>query len=250
MSPSTDRLFAKQSKAYAVFRPEYPADLYRLVVSHAPGRELAWDCATGTGQAARGIASSFARVVATDVSAEQVAQASGPSNVAFQVGTAESSGLADRSVDLITVAQAAHWFDHEAFHRECRRVLKSGGVLAIWGYGFFTVTPEIDAILDPYSREFLGPYWHERNQLIIREYRDLPFPFQRIATPKFALEVEWDFEQVQGYLSSWSATQKYRDSHGGIDPFTRIESDLAKAWGDPARKRQVRWPLPLLIGKA
>lgn len=243
-------LFSKQAKSYATYRPEYPSSLFEFLATEAPTRSLAWDCATGSGQSARGLAPHFQRVIATDLNAEQITQASAPSHVEFRVASAERSGIDSNTVDLITVAQAAHWFDHGAFHQECRRVLKPGGIIAVFGYGFFSISPEVDRILDPFGGEFLAPYWSERNLLVQQGYRDLPFPFSRVKTPRdWKIEVEWELEQVLGYLNSWSATQRYKDAHDGENPVRTIEGALTSAWGDPSMRRRVTYDLAVLVGK-
>lgn len=240
--------FTKQSSSYASFRPQYPDELFQFLYDQTKSYDLVWDCATGTGQAARTLAQKFKRVVATDVSASQISAATGSDNISFSVSAAESSPLSDSSADLITIAQAIHWFDFESFYKEVDRVLKPSGIISAWGYGFFKIDSKVDSILDPFSQELLGPYWTERNWLLVDGYKKLPFPFEVIQTPSLKLKVEWDLFQVVGYLRSWSAYQKYIDEKG-IEPISLIENDLAKCWGDPKAKKSVVWDLHWLVGK-
>jgi ubiquinone/menaquinone biosynthesis C-methylase UbiE len=123
--------FSEVAARYAEFRPSYPAELFAWLASLCKEHEAAWDCATGSGQATAGLAAHFRQIIATDASAEQIAHAGAPGNVIFRVATTEASGLDARSVDLVSVAQAAHWFELPRFFAEARRVLKPGGVLAL-----------------------------------------------------------------------------------------------------------------------
>jgi SAM-dependent methyltransferase len=229
--------------------PEYPTALYDFLLQLVPARELAWDCGTGTGQAARELARHFVRVVATDISVEQIRYAAVPPNVSLQVADAATPHqFARASVDLVTVAQAAHWFETGAFYEAVSVALKPSGVIAIWGHGFCCISPEIDAILHSYRREFLGPYWRERNTSAPEEYRELPFPFASVATPHFQMSTTWNLPQLKDYLDSWSATQAYK-VWVGRDPYGAIEASLTSAWGNPTRSRQVAWDLTVLIGR-
>ena len=122
--------FSKQAADYATFRPRYPQKLFEYLGSIAPSRRLAWDCGTGNGQAAVGLASTFHRVIATDASEKQIANAQQHERIDYRVASAEDSGIQSEMIDLIMVAQALHWFDLDRFYDEARRVLKRDGVLA------------------------------------------------------------------------------------------------------------------------
>jgi SAM-dependent methyltransferase len=239
--------FSQQSKVYAQFRPEYPKELFEFLGSLCKSHRLAWDCATGTGQAARSLSPLFEKVIATDLSAEQISHARAPTNVEFKVAQAEEVIAADSTVDLVTVAQALHWFDFEVFYSNVKKALTPNGIFAAWGYSFFRINSEIDQILDPYGREFLAPYWSAKNWLLINGYKEIPFPFKKLKTPKFDLTVYWNLGEVQGFLESWSATQKYREAHGK-DPILNILQLLKKAWGEEEIKKKITWDLHLLAG--
>ena len=240
--------FSQQSKVYAQFRPEYPKELFDFLGSLCKSHHLVWDCATGTGQAARSLSTLFERVIATDLSAEQISHASAPSNVNFKVAQAEEVVAANSTVDLVTVAQALHWFDLEVFYSNVKKALTPNGIFAAWGYSFFTINQEVDEILDPYGREFLRPYWSPKNWLLINGYKEIPFPFEKVETPEFKLTVDWNLSEVQGFLESWSATQKYKEAHG-VNPIEKIWSSLKGAWGNDAEKKRVKWDLHLRVGK-
>lgn len=240
--------FSRQSAAYAKYRPHYPAALFDYVASLAPARQLAWDCGTGNGQGAVELAGHFERVVATDPSAGQIAQAVRCPNVDYRVEPAEQSTLEACSADLITVAQALHWFEFDRFYREAARVLKPGGILAAWCYGLFRVNHAVDRVVDRYYVDLVGPHWPPERRLIDEGYRTIPFPFGEVAAPGFHMEVEWDMDELLGYLGTWSAAQCYQDVHG-TDPLERVVADLAEAWGSPQTEKRIQWPIHLRVGR-
>jgi ubiquinone/menaquinone biosynthesis C-methylase UbiE len=240
--------FSKQSQLYAQYRPKYPEEIYSYLASIAPGNSLAWDCGTGNGQAAIGLAKYFDKVYATDASSDQISRAYSHPKVEYHVEPAEHVSLTDSSVDLITVAVAIHWFDFDEFYREVKRVLRPNGILAAWTYSFAEITPDVDSLTKHYYYEVLKGYWPERIHYLQEEYKTLPFPFEEIASPSFAMKANWDLNQYAGFLDSWSATQRYKEqteSH----PLEVIWGKLAAAWGNENNPRLVRWPLHFRIGK-
>jgi len=247
MSGFTDH-FAGLAEGYTRFRPTYPAALFDWIGSLVPARARVWDCACGTGQASPALAERFKTVVATDGSADQIDQAPPHPDIDFRVATAEDSGLEPGSVDLITVAQALHWFDHAAFYEEVDRVGRPGGALVAWGYGFYRVDAALDAVTHRYAEEILGPWWPPERALLDNGYREIPFPFARIGPPPLEMTTTWTLPQLIGYLSTWSA-RKYYLAECHDDPLLTIEDDLMRAWGDPDRARIIRWPLTVLAGR-
>lgn len=240
--------FSKHSQTYAQYRPQYPEEIYAYLASIAPGRSLAWDCGTGNGQAAIGLAKYFDKVYATDASAEQILHAYTHPNVEYRVEPAEHVSLHDSSVDLVTVAVAIHWFNFDEFYGEVRRVLKPTGILAAWTYNSVEVIPEIDLVVKRYSDEILRGYWPDRIRLLEGGYKTIPFPFDEILPPSFAMQAEWTLDQFAGFLNSWSATQRYREQNGH-HPLESIWSELSSAWGNENDQRLIRWPLHFRIGK-
>jgi SAM-dependent methyltransferase len=240
--------FSGVSQSYAVFRPAYPEALYGWLAQLAPARRLAWDCATGNGQAAVGLARWFEQVVASDASEAQIAEARPARGVRYAVFPAEEAALEDGSVDLVSVAQALHWFEHDRFYAEVRRVLVPGGVLAAWAYELFRVAPDVDALIGAWYRGPLDAYWPAGRRHIESGYRTLPFPGEAVAPPPFEMAADWTLDQVEGYLGTWSAVKRYRDARGD-DPLALLHAALAEAWGDPARPRRVVWPLVVRVAR-
>jgi len=242
--------FSGHAELYREARPTYPDALFDWLAAQAPDRALAWDCGCGNGQASVALARHFARVIATDPSANQIADAEPHANIDYRVEPAERSSLAEASTSLVTVAQALHWFDFAAFYAEVRRVLKPGGVFAAWAYAACGAG---DARIDDtighlYGDALTGPYWPPERAHIDAGYGTIPFPFTAIAAPEFPMAMRWNVDQLLAYLRSWSATQRYIKANGE-DPVGIIESDLRSAWGDPARVREVRWQFHLLAGR-
>lgn len=235
--------FGPVSGDYAAFRPTYPDALFDWLASVINQAGLAWDCATGTGQAAIPLAARFERVVATDASDDQIAGAPTVANIEFRVAPAHKSGLPDASVDLVTVAQALHWFDVDRFFAECQRVLKPGGVLAVWTYGPLHVAGQtVDSVVQRYYHEIVGSWWPPERKLVDSGYRSISLPFPEFETPEFQMDAWWTLRELLGYLGTWSATTAYRDAMHS-DPREIIENSLARAWRDSEGERQVVWPL-------
>ena len=238
--------FSKQAADYAKFRPTYPQKLFEYLGRVAPSRQLAWDCGTGNGQAALGLASLFDRVMATDASEKQISNAQAHQRVNYRVAPAEESGIQSGTVDLITVTQALHWFDQNRFYTEAWRVLKSDGVLAASAYNLLHIEPPIDDVVNRYYYEVVGPFWTPERELV-ENFADVPFPFHEIEPPPFAMTAQWDLNRLIGYFGTWSSTQRFIEATGS-DPVEQIIDELRAAWGNPEQTREVIWPLTLRVG--
>jgi SAM-dependent methyltransferase len=248
MKPYADH-FSRVASAYATCRPGYPPKLFSYISGLPPRHELAWDCAAGSGQATLPLTDRFRRVLATDLSAEMLERAPRHPSVEYRVSRAEDSGLADSSTDLVTVAQALHWLDIEPFYAEVERVLAPGGVLAVWTYTSQLLDDAtLDAILTRFYTEVVGPYWPAERRHVEAGYRTLPFPYAELDPPALAMEERWTLPQLLGYLGTWSATQRFRETEGH-DPVAQLADELASSWGDPVSVRLIRWPLSLRVGR-
>ena len=241
--------FGGVADAYAAARPGYPPELFDWLAAQSPALDLAWDCACGSGQASVGLAGRFARIVATDASAGQVAAAAPHERIEFRVAPAEHSGLADDCVDLVAVAQGLHWLPLDAFYAEVRRVARPGAVVAAWSYHWLTTGDgAIDAIVDHLATGTLAGYWPVGREHVDNEYADLAFPFLRIDPPRVEMTQQWTLDRLLTYLRSWSSVARYREQHG-VDPVAPVAAELASLWGDPSTRRPVRWPLTVLAGR-
>ena len=241
--------FSTGSADYAQFRPRYPAKLFGYLAELAPDLSRAWDCATGSGQAATGLACFFDSVTATDASEKQIASAEGNERIEYRVAAADRSGLEAHSVSLVTVAQALHWLDVDLFYREVRRVLRPSGVFAVWCYNLCRVSPAIDALVENYYRETVGPYWDAARHLVEAGYATIPFPFIELETPAFEMKANWSLDHLLGYVGTWSATRNFIAARG-FDPVRPLADQLAPLWGKGAVTRTVRWPLRMRAGKS
>ena len=241
--------FGKVANAYADFRPHYPDDLFVWLTDQCKSDDLAWDCGCGSGQASVALAQHFSHVRATDASQEQIVRAQLCAGVEYDIAAADNSGLPDRCVDLITVAQALHWFELSSFYEEVRRVGKPGGVIAAWTYGNHVLEgDDVNAVVQHFYTHVVGAYWPPERHHVETGYRELEFPFTRIAAPEFAMQQHWPLPQLLGYLRSWSATSRYM-ADKGHDPVDALERELTPLWGDPARARRISWPLSILTGR-
>lgn len=238
--------FSENSRGYAAHRPRYPDELFAYLATLCSNHDVAWDCATGSGQAAHGLARYFDQVRATDASARQIASAAKIEGVVYTVATAENSGFESASVDLITVAQAFHWFDIPAFSQEVSRVLKTNGVLAVWTYGLPNVSSAINQTLDYLYEEILGSFWPPERKLVEEGYASTDLPLNELACSDFDMLATWNFSQFIGYLNTWSAGRRYEAARGH-NPTDAISADFLSAWGSPEQRREIRWPLTLRV---
>jgi ubiquinone/menaquinone biosynthesis C-methylase UbiE len=240
--------FSGHAACYQQFRPNYPEALFAFLRSLCPAHELAWDCATGNGQAAVALAPHFDSVIATDASSGQIDQAQPNPKVKYLVAPADKVPIDEGKVDLVTVAQALHWFDVSTFYPEVRRVAKPHCILAVWCYQLHSISPEIDAVVTELYSGIVGAYWPPERKVVEDGYKTVAFPFDELKTPEFRMVHSWDLEHLLGYLGSWSATQRYRKQNGD-DPVALIAGALKAAWGDPAQSRDVIWPLHVRVGR-
>lgn len=240
--------FSCRASQYRQFRPCYPEALFIHLASLAPEHDAAWDCATGSGQSAAYLAKHFKQVYATDASAEQISHAIQECNIHYAVSPAHTTALPDRSIDLVTVAQAIHWFAGERFYREVRRILKNNGVIAAWAYHLPAVDPKTDRVIQRFYSDILGQFWEKEIAHIQSGYRDLYFPFPEIPSPAFTMTVNWTLHQLTGYLETWSALVSYRQAKRD-NPVERIIPELLEAWGNPLSAKKIEWPIILKTGK-
>jgi SAM-dependent methyltransferase len=241
--------FSRLAAQYSAFRPAYPPAIFDYLAQLCLDRQSAWDCACGNGQATLALAERFQEVIATDASAQQLAAAPARPNVTYRVAPAEESGIESQSLDLVTVAQALHWFDLDPFYGEVQRVLKPSGVLAVWTYGPLQVDGNgIDALFQKFYSNIVGPYWPPERRFVEAGYRGLAFPFAELSPPSFNMEERWDRAHLLGYLRTWSATARYVEDKG-VDPVEALEERLRPLWVDASSTRKVTWPLALRAGR-
>lgn len=241
--------FADQSEHYQQFRPDYPDELFQFLASLVSEHSLAWDCATGNGQAASSLAKYFSQVVASDINQTQLDVAIKKDNIQYFCWPADKTELVAHTVDLITVAQALHWFTLNDFYQEVRRVLKPQGIIAAWCYSLGRVTPAIDAILHKLYEDILGDdYWPKERRYIDDAYRTISFPFTILPAPTFTITKDMDFFAFVGYLNTWSAVKEYQKRQLR-NPLDLIMPELQNVWGDIKQTHRMTWPLHLLVGQ-
>ncbi|WP_415062566.1 class I SAM-dependent methyltransferase [Bdellovibrio sp.] len=241
MNSTFKDLFSKQSLEYQKYRPSYPPELFKYLASLAPEHQVAIDLGTGNGQAALALTSYFQKVIAIDPSEKQIALAEPHERIEYRVGPGESLQISDHSVDLITIAQAFHWFKHDLFFQEAHRVLKDQGILAIWVYNLCQVTPQIDAVIFDFYDRLLGPYWEPERRLLEENFKSIHFPLTELQSRHFSMTLSWTLEQMIGYLGTWSALQSYRKKEGS-DPLPELQRHLGPLW-NPDETKVVHWQI-------
>jgi len=240
--------FSETAAAYAAFRPRYPDALFDFVASLPARRVTAWDCATGNGQAAIPLAKRFDRVIATDASAEQIAHAEPHARIGYRVALADASGIESGSIDLVTVAQALHWLEPDAFFAEARRVLGPGGAVAVWCYARPRVAADIDQVIERFYAGTLAPYWSPERGLVDQGYRSIAMPIHEVAAPVVSMASDMTLDELAGYLRTWSATRKLAEALKR-DPVVEVRDELRRLWGPENERRTVTWPLHVRAGR-
>ncbi len=240
--------FDQGGSAYARFRPEYPPELAAFLAAAAPARALAVDAGCGNGQLTQLLAPCFERVVGVDPSADQIANAAPDPRIDYRCAPAEHMPVAAGNADLVTAAQAAHWFDLPAFYREVRRIGRPGAVLALVSYGVLQMDAALDARFQAFYRDEIGPYWPPQRRLVDTGYATIDFPFAPIVPPVLEIRCDWSLPQFLGYLTTWSAVRSAREA-GHAALLTAFADDVSDAWGDPDTTRTLRWPLNMRIGR-
>ena len=242
---STKDLFSEHASDYAAFRPDYPMELYEFIFNQVQRFDFAWDCGTGNGQAAKILSVRFEKVFATDISDRQMEMAIQASNIFYSVSKAEETIFPDNQFDLITVAQAVHWFDLKKFYSEVLRTAKPNSVVAIWGYGLLRIEPQMDLAIDHFYKNVIGPYWDAERILIDHAYSTLEFPFEEVIVPKFTFVKKWDAHQLEGYLTTWSAVQKFIKKNSS-NPVLELMETLKG--GFEGSVRDINFPLFSRVG--
>ncbi len=241
--------FSPRAQEYSRFRPGYPRELFQYLADRAPARRRVWDCATGSGQAAVALAEHFEAVVATDASARQISHATPHPRVRYAKASAEASGIEPASVDLITVAQALHWFDFDAFYREVRRVARPRALFAAWGYGLLrTENPKINHAVASFYSETIAAYWPPERKHLDSGYDSIPCPFITVVPPLHSMTAHWTLRQLIGYIDTWSAVARYRRAQEQ-DPLPALADRIGKLWGKAEGSVEIRWPLYFKLGR-
>lgn len=239
--------FSSQSNNYAKYRPTYPSSFFDYINSIVQQKQNAWDCGTGNGQVAVELAKTFDHVYATDISQSQIDNALKSEKITYSVQPAEKTDFEDQQFDLITVAQAIHWFDFEKFYTEVKRTARENAVICIIGYGRINISEEIDAIIDNFYKNTIGKYWDEERKYIDNNYQTIPFPFNEIQTPNFVNTKLWTIEHLIGYLNTWSAVKHYIKKNES-NPVDNLEIEIKQAWGKDQVK-EVNFPIFLKVGR-
>lgn len=241
-------LFSNQASLYAQYRPGYPNELYEYILQQVNDRQLAWDCATGNGQAAVELAQYFEKVMATDISEKQLQQAQPHERITYSVTTAEQTPFTDNSFDCITVAQAYHWFRFDAFGKEVMRVAKPGAVVAIWGYSLVVCEDAaVNALINTFYRETVGAYWDKERKYVDDHYTTVPFPYEPLPAKEFQINVQWNRQQLSGYFNTWSSVQHFIKARQ-YNPVNELSTAIEQVWRGEGVKN-FYFPLFLKLGR-
>lgn len=241
--------FDRGGRAYARFRPEYPAGLARFLAKLSPARGRAVDVGCGNGQLTVQLAAHFSDVVGLDPSADQVANSTAHERVRYLCTPAENVPLPDACADLVAAAQAAHWFDLPRFYDEVRRIGRKDAVVALISYGVLRLEPtELNKRFSRFYWQEIGPYWPPERKLVDSGYANIAFPFTELPAPEFSIQLTWELGDFLGYISTWSAAQRAIDA-GRQDILETFAADLSLLWGPDGCKRPVTWPINMRIGR-
>jgi ubiquinone/menaquinone biosynthesis C-methylase UbiE len=241
-------LFSNQASDYAKYRPTYPKELFEYIVAFVQNKTMAWDCATGNGQAAGLLSGYFEKVIATDISKAQLENAVQKNNISYQISPAEKTPFPDNSFDLITVATAYHWFEHKAFYKEATRVGKNNCVVAAWTYGSLNANDKkLNQIYQHFYQNIIKTYWEPERKHVDENYETVPFDFTSLPSNIFYSNYQWTKDQFIGYIETWSAVQKYKKINGE-SPLLQIAEELDQAWKHNELK-EIIFSIYLRIGR-
>jgi ubiquinone/menaquinone biosynthesis C-methylase UbiE len=238
--------FSKQAAVYAQFRPQYPDELFQYLLSFVPEKNTAWDCGTGNGQTAKALCKYFTTVIATDISQKQIDNAYQADNIFYLLQPAEQTGITDKSINLVTVSQALHWFDFDKFYTEVKRVAKPTAVIAVWTYSLLRISSDINIVIENYHFSTLNNYWDAERKYVDDQYSSVPFPFNEVKTPAFEIKVNWSLKELEGYFYTWSALQKFITANN-YSPVDALMQQIKVLWG-AAEKREIIFPVHLRLG--
>lgn len=242
--------FSSRAVNYAKIRPQYPREIFLDLSRRVRNHELAWDVGTGSGQAACGLVEFFSRVIATDASEEQLSHAFPHKHIQYLYRPAERSSLPNSSVDLVTAACAAHWFNLEDFYKEVRRVLAPGARIAVWTYFYPETGGAEDTHIRYYFEKLLAPLLPAEHRYYTTLYRDLPFPFTEEEPPSCQeIRVRWNLDELMLFMGTYSTRPRYAQLHG-VDPLDLVKSPLLETWGASDTVKELRLPLGFRIGSS
>ena len=242
------KLISDKSYRYDSSRPTYPIELNDYLAKITPSNELVWDCACGNGQAAIDLADRFESVYASDISKQQIENAKQHQDIKYAVAPSERCALDNESCDLISVAQALHWFDFNAFWPEALRVLKPGGIFSAWGYNWPILEKELDSIFKTDILNVVEPYWAPHNKLIWEHYKSVDFPFEEIKAPKPIMETHWNLDEFFNFIHTFSATRRCIDDIG-YEFFEQAYTKTQEIWGKPEVRKRITFDFVLYVGK-
>jgi ubiquinone/menaquinone biosynthesis C-methylase UbiE len=242
--------FSDRPDRYVAARPHYPEELFDWLAARCPRRDVVWDCATGNGQAAVGLAPRFRKVIAADVSPQQIAHRMVGENIDYLVSRAEDSGLAAAAVDLVTVAQALHWFDFSRFWPEVARVAREQAFFCAWGYDWPITVDEVQRALVAPFRAIIAPFWAPNNKLLWDGYKaaEVAFPFAPAATPELTIQLAWSLAQLLDFMMTWSAFKRSREDAAAKAAMDDLLARAARLV-PPDRILPVRMTLKMLAGR-
>jgi SAM-dependent methyltransferase len=238
--------FSRQAEAYAIYRPRYPKELFEFIAGLVEHKKTAWDAGTGNGQTATELAYFFDKVIATDISRRQLDQAPPVGNIMYLNEPAEKTSIAGGSVNLVTVSQALHWFKLNSFYEEVRRVAASRAIMAAWTYSLLMIDPEVDELLKYFHFNILKEYWDPEREHVDNGYRNIPFPFKPIAAPGFQITTNWRLYELEGYLNTWSAVQKYIAKEK-TNPVIALMEQISTHW-EKEEVKEINFPIHLKLG--
>uniref|UniRef100_A0A2N9GDF8 Methyltransferase type 11 domain-containing protein n=1 Tax=Fagus sylvatica TaxID=28930 RepID=A0A2N9GDF8_FAGSY len=233
-------LFIKQAEQYAEGRPSYPQELFDFIASKTPSHDLAWDVGAGSGQAARSLAGIYKNVIATDTSPKQLQFAPKLPNIRYQqtpptmsIAELEGNVAPQSSIDVVTIAQAIHWFDLPNFYQQVRWILKKPhGIIAAWCYTAPEVNDSVDAVFQPYYNIAAEPYWEPPRKLVDNKYTTIDFPFEPVDGADHTGPFQFLREKGVELLSN------------------DVIEEFKRAWTEDGQdKKVVKFPIYLKIGR-
>ncbi len=242
------RNFSYQAGVDASNHPRYPEELFSYLAGLSTTTHRAYVYEIGNNQAATYLASRFDEVISADMNQVKKPNAPSKNNLSYICSTAAKIPLVEKTVDLLTVSQAWHWIEAKQLEQEAYRVLRPGGLLAVWGFNLPRIDEPISKLIHHYYNHELKDHWPDERKNHEQAYADFPTRLALLPTPAFAMHQPLTTSQLLNYILRWSATQELIAA-GKKAVYDKLYQEVFKLLGSADKLLNISWPLTLKVAR-